>query len=171
MLLLAGVVVYFWEEVQDLGSYGYLGAFFVCILGGATIIVPIPHVPVICALGGVMPIPALVGLAAGLGEPIGELTGYLAGFGGRGVLQGKNRELQNRLVGWVEGRGPVLTVFLSAMFPNPLFDLVGAAAGALRLSLWKFLLACWAGKTIKGLAIAYAGAWGLGSVLRWLSGF
>ncbi len=170
MLLLAAVVVYFWERVQDLGSYGYAGAFFISILGGATIIVPIPHVPVIFALGGVMPYPALVGVVAGLGESIGELTGYMAGFSGRRAFLNKRQEIYNRLVRWMKGRG-LLVVMVAAMLPNPFFDLVGATAGALRLSLWKFLLACWAGKTIKGMAVAYAGAWGLGFVIRWLSGF
>jgi membrane protein YqaA with SNARE-associated domain len=170
MLLLAAVVVYFWENVQSLGSYGYIGAFIISILGGGTIFVPIPHVAVIFALGGVMPHPALVGAAAGLGESIGELTGYLAGFGGRRALRGRSQRLYSRLVRWMKVRGPLVTM-IAAMFPNPMFDLVGATAGALRLSLWKFLLACWAGKTVKGMAVAYAGAWGLGFVIRWLSGF
>ena len=170
MILLAAVVIYFWERVQSLGSYGYIGAFLISILGGGIIFVPIPHVPVIFALGGVMPHPALVGVAAGLGESIGELTGYLVGFGGRRAFQGKSQRLYSRLVRWMKARGPLVTM-VAAMFPDPIFDLVGATAGALRLSLWKFLLACWAGKTVKGMAVAYAGAWGLGFVIRWLSGF
>jgi hypothetical protein len=41
-LLMAAAVVYYWQWVHGLGAYGYVGAFFISILGGATIIVPVP---------------------------------------------------------------------------------------------------------------------------------
>lgn len=49
-------------------------------------------------------------------------------------------------------------VFGFSAIPSPFLDIVGIAAGALRIRLWKFLAACWLGKTIKTLAIAWAGA-------------
>ena len=37
-------------------------------------------------------------------------------------------------------------------------DLAGIAAGSLRYPLWRFLLFCWMGKTIKSILIAWAGS-------------
>jgi membrane protein DedA with SNARE-associated domain len=39
-----------------------------------------------------------------------------------------------------------------------LFDLAGIAAGVLHYPVWRFLLICFIGKSIKGLALALAGA-------------
>lgn len=167
VLSLAAVIVLSWDRVEGLGSYGYLGAFVIEGLGSATIIVPVPALAVVFSLGGVLK-PWLVGLAAGLGSPLGELTGYLAGYSGRVALESSSkRAAYARIEDWVRGRGSII-VFLSAMVPNPLFDLVGIAAGVLRFPLWKFLLVCWAGKTIKNLGVAYAGFWGLRPILNWL---
>jgi uncharacterized membrane protein YdjX (TVP38/TMEM64 family) len=49
-------------------------------------------------------------------------------------------------------------VLLLAFLPNPLFDLTGIAAGALKMPLRAFLLWCWIGKTSKMLLVALAGA-------------
>ena len=48
------------------------------------------------------------------------------------------------------------------------FDLAGIAAGVLRFPFWKFLLACWLGRTILYIGIALAGAWGWEVVLRYI---
>ena len=170
IVLLAVAIVVFWETVRSLEGYGYVGAFLISILGGATVIVPVPSLPVVFALGGVMKYPALVGVAAGLGEPLGEITGYMAGWGGRAALIKRNEAIYSRLEGWMRRRGGVALAALAAL-PNPFFDLAGAAAGALRFPLWKFLLYCWMGKTVKGLWIAFAGYWGLGAILKWLGAF
>lgn len=62
-------------------------------------------------------------------------------------------------------------VFLFSAIPSPVLDIVGVAAGALRLDLWKFLVVCWLGKTIKTLAVAWGGAGALpvmgDLVLQW----
>jgi len=46
--------------------------------------------------------------------------------------------------------------------------LAGAAAGALRYPIWKFLLVCFLGKTPKSILVAFAGAWALEGVLQFL---
>ncbi|PIZ25416.1 MAG: DedA family protein, partial [Chloroflexi bacterium CG_4_10_14_0_8_um_filter_57_5] len=35
-----------------------------------------------------------------------------------------------------------LVIAALAFIPNPLFDLAGMASGALKIPLWKFLIAC-----------------------------
>jgi len=157
----------FREEVAGFSQYGYLGAFLISVASAATVIVYIPGVPVVFALGGMLPNPLFVGLAAGLGEAIGEFTGYLAVRGGHAFLRERHATTYARIEKWMKARGG-LTLFLSSMVFNPIFDLIGAAAGALRFPAWKFFLLCWTGKTIKCTAVALLGWWGLGSVLRWL---
>jgi uncharacterized membrane protein YdjX (TVP38/TMEM64 family) len=49
-------------------------------------------------------------------------------------------------------------IFVLALIPNPVFDIAGAAAGAMRMPLRQFLFWTWAGKTLKMLAFAVAGA-------------
>ncbi|MEK7847884.1 MAG: VTT domain-containing protein [Chloroflexota bacterium] len=167
VLLLAAAIIYFWEQVEHLETYGYAGAFVISLLGSATIVVPVPALAVVFTLGGVLKHPWLLGLVVGVAEPLGELTGYMAGVAGRTALENNQGRAFRWLQEWMRRRGG-LVIFGMAAFPNPLFDLVGAIAGSFRYPLWRFLLLCWAGKTVKGLLVAMAGAWGLKSVLRWL---
>jgi uncharacterized membrane protein YdjX (TVP38/TMEM64 family) len=151
------------DRLEDLQGLGYLGVFVIAVLGNATVILPVPGIAVVFAGGGVLN-PLLVGLIAGVGEPLGELTGYLAGYGGSAVAE--NRELYERIRRWMERRGFMTLLVLSAI-PNPLFDLAGMAAGMLRYPVFKFLLACWIGKTFKALVIAYLGSF-LRGMITWL---
>ena len=106
----------------------------------------------------------LVGLVAGIGEALGETTGYLAGFGGRAVIE--NRQLYTRMQYWMEHHG-MLTIFVLSVIPNPFIDLAGMTAGALKYGFHKFLMAAWSGKTIKTLFVAWAGTQSI-SWLSWL---
>jgi membrane protein DedA with SNARE-associated domain len=94
-------------------------------------------------------------LVAGAGAALGELSGYLVGFGGQVVLERKNKYPQ--IEGWVKRYGQWAILVLS-FIPNPLFDLAGMTAGVLKMPLWKFLLFCWIGSTAKMLVFAYGGA-------------
>ncbi|MFC1870034.1 DedA family protein [Chloroflexota bacterium] len=169
-IAMAVSVVYFWDFVQALEGYGYAGAFFVSILGGATIIIPVPMLAVVFALGGVLT-PYWVGVAAGLGETIGALTIYMTGYGGgTAILNSNHGKLQSayiRLMGLMERRGSWTLFFLSAML-NPFFYPAALTAGALRFGVRRYFLLCWGGKTIKGLTVAYAGYYGLRGLLRML---
>lgn len=155
------------ERLTELKNYVYLGAFLISVLGNATIILPGAVLGILTAIGVALyqdtgPIgPIIVGLAGGGGAAIGELTGYLAGFSGRGII-GKVK-IYDRLVAWVGKWGAVAIFFFSLM---PLvFDLAGIVAGALRVPLWKFLLACWLGRTILYLGIILGASWGLKTAL------
>jgi membrane protein YqaA with SNARE-associated domain len=118
--------------------------------------------------------PFFVGLAAGIGEAIGEFTGYLAGRSGYAVFiksryvdAGKSKGIYPRLQRWVKTRGS-LALFLSSAVFNPFFSIIGATAGVLRFPLWKFFLVVWAGKTVKWTVVAILGRWLLVYILRWL---
>jgi len=155
----------FRDQVQELDSLGYLGAFIANLASSATIIVPVPGIAVVFILGDIWN-PLFIGLVSGAGSALGELTGYAAGYSGRSLFQGN--KLYPKITGWVEKRGAVL-IFIFALIPNPLFDLVGIAAGALRYPVWKFLFFCLLGKTPRCILIAYAGRWGLEWVRSWFA--
>ncbi len=153
-----------WRLLGDVRSYGYLGVFIATFLGSASIVLPLPGAAAVFT-GGWLLNPLLVGLVAGIGEALGELTGYVVGYEGRAALD--SNRLYQRLRGWMAGRGAIV-IFIASAVPNPFFDVIGVAAGALSMPIWQFFLASWAGKTIKSLYFAYAGAWGIDFILRLL---
>jgi uncharacterized membrane protein YdjX (TVP38/TMEM64 family) len=162
----AALLVVFREHITDFRQYGYLGAFLISLVASATVILFIPSVPVIFTLGGILN-PFFIGLAAGLGEGIGEFTGYLAGRSGRAFFKGRPTVIHPRLQRWIKGRG-FLTIFISSSIFNPFASVVGATAGASRFPAWKFFLAVWAGKTLKWTLVAILGQGILVYILRWL---
>ncbi len=155
----------FRDKLPELEGYGYLGAFLISLVINATVVLPVGNFFIISTLGALLPSATLVGLAGGIGAAIGETTGYMAGYSGRGVLE-KSR-LYLRLVKWVRKWG-IMTIFIFSLVPF-FFDLAGIAAGALRFPFWKFLLVCWLGRTILYIGIALAGAWGYNLFLPNLS--
>ncbi len=157
VLAVSGLIFLLRERFAELAALGYGGILVVSLLSSATIILPAPSLALVFAMGSALP-PLLVGLAAGIGEALGELTGYAAGFGGRAVIE--EQKTYERMKDWMERRGGI-TIFVLSVIPNPLFDLAGIAAGTLRYPLWRFFVFCWAGKTIKTTAVAFAGAWSL----------
>jgi membrane protein DedA with SNARE-associated domain len=168
---IAVAAVIFRHELQDFRSFGYLGAFVISLMASSIIIVYVPGVPVVFALGGAMGPslwnPLFVGLAAGLGEGIGELTGYLIGRGRHNAIKYKNNKYYLKAERWMRKRG-FLTIFAASSVINPVFDFFGISAGLMGYPSRRFFLACWAGKTVKNIAIAYIGWAGLSYILGWL---
>ena len=157
VLAVIGISVYVFsirEHVDEFAAYGYPGIFLIALLANATVFLPAPGVAIVFAMGSVFH-PLGVALAAGAGGALGELSGYLAGFGGQAVVE--NTAAYARVQPWVQKWGGWAVLVLAAI-PNPFFDLAGIAAGTLKMPVWKFLLFCWVGQTIKMAAFAYAGA-------------
>jgi len=154
----------FRDKIVELKGFGYAGAFLVSLVSNATIVLPAPGILIIMALGASLS-PVLVGLAAGVGAAIGEMSCYLAGVSGRGLIE--NSRLYDRLEGWLNKWG-FLAVFVFAATPLP-FDILGIAAGILRYPLWKFFFACCLGKIVISIVAAYAGFYGWQFVLPYLS--
>ena len=173
LLLIIGIVigVFFfyrsypeWFEAETLKRWGYLGVFFISVLLNATIVLPAGNFLVLATMGAVLPSAILVGLVGGLGAAVGELTGYAAGYSGQAIVS--RQRVYTRLKGWVQRWG-MLTVFILSVVPF-VFDLAGIAAGVIRFPLWKFFIACWLGRTILYLVIAWGGAMGWEALLNFL---
>lgn len=151
------------NRFADLEGFGYLGAFLISLILNATVILPAGSFLIVSALGATLALPVVVGLVAGTGAAIGELTGYIAGYNGQRVFP--KGQMYLRVEGWVQRWG-VLAIFFLSLAPL-VFDLAGLAAGALRVSLWKFLLACWLGRIVFYVAVAVLGAPWWEALLRW----
>jgi membrane protein YqaA with SNARE-associated domain len=164
VFILCSLIFVFRNAIGGLEAYGYLGAFLIPMFCCATIIVPVPGLVIVFTLGAVLD-PFLVGLVSGVGGTIGEMSGYLLGYSGRAAIE--NVSLYQRVEHSMQRWG-ALPLFILALIPNPLFDVAGAVAGALRFPLWKFLLYSGAGRIIKHTFVAFAGAWGMESILRFL---
>jgi membrane protein YqaA with SNARE-associated domain len=147
----------FRDRLQELDRYGYAAVFVVGLVSNATLILPVPGLAASSVLGSVFN-PWIVGLAAGIGQALGELTGYMAGYSGQTWVNDHPR--YDRLVGWMQHHG-AWTIFVLALLPNPLFDVAGLIAGVLRLPIWKFMLSVAVGKVIKNIAFAVAGYYGI----------
>jgi len=164
LILVIGITVFVYsirDRAEELAVFGYPGIFLIALLTNATVFLPAPGVAIVFAMGAVFN-PLFVGIAAGAGGALGELSGYLAGFSGQAVVE--NSKLYARLSGWVEKHG-FLAILILAAIPNPTFDIAGVAAGILKLPIHKFLLAAWIGVTFKMILFAYAGAYSLTWVL------
>ncbi len=173
---LAVLVVVYWQSFQEMAGYSYLGLFFISIIGGATVIIPVPSLAVQFTMGAVLH-PAIVGAVAGLGTGIGGTLIYLFGRSGRRLFTKTEFFSQKsdnffvrwttHIIGWAKRRGS-LAVFLMSAVLNPVFFPIALAIGASRFKMWRFFTMCWAGNTVKGMIIAYLGYFGLGSLLRFL---
>lgn len=164
LLAVIGISVYIFtirDQAEKFAAYGYPGIFLISILANATVLLPAPGVAVVFAMGGVFN-PLIVGVVAGAGAAIGELSGYAAGFSGQVVVE--RTKVYDRIESWMQHYGTP-TIFVLAAIPNPFFDLAGIAAGALKMPFHKFMLACLLGKIVKMWIFAYAGAYSI----TWLS--
>lgn len=141
---------------------GYVGVFLMGVIGSASPIWPLPGSWAAFVAAGLGLNPFLIALAAGVGEPIGELSGYTAGYGGQIMINRWKR--YDQIMNWMRRHGGP-TIFIISAIPNFFIKLATIAAGSLRYPLWRFFIYCWAGKTVKSLGFALAGA-GLSGWIR-----
>ena len=126
LLAVIAITVYIYnvrDHVKDFEQFGYAGVFLIALMANATVLLPAPGVAIIYAMGAVFN-PLWVGLAAGTGGAIGELSGFLAGFSGQAVVE--RTDIYHRFKPWVDKYGGWAILVLSAI-PNPFFDLAGMA--------------------------------------------
>jgi len=158
------VFFYFSADISQLKTYGYAGLFVINLVGAASIMMPSPAAASVFGGGALLQdflgVPAFiwVGMIAGLGEAVGEFSGYAAGYGGRIMVE--KRTEYKRIHRWMDSHG-MITMFLMSTVPNPLFDIAGLAAGAVQMPMKRFFVAVLAGKVIKDTWMAAVGAGGV----------
>ncbi|MBS3068981.1 VTT domain-containing protein [Candidatus Micrarchaeota archaeon] len=141
------------KNVEALRAWGYVGVFFIALISSATMFLPAPGFAIIFGMSAFLN-PLGVGVLAGIGSSFGELTSYLVGYSGSGKIKRTKIYAQHKIALQKYG---MPAIFVLSALPNPVLDLAGIAAGAMRMPVWKFLLATMAGKILKYLAIAYTG--------------
>lgn len=166
LLAVIGITLYIYsirERVDEFAAFGYPGIFLIALLANATILLPAPGAAIVYAMGAIFN-PIGVGIAAGTGGAIGELSGYLAGFSGQAVIE--RTDIYEKTKPWIDRYGGWAILVLSAI-PNPFFDAAGIAAGIAKMPMRTFLFFVWIGQLIKMTMFAYAGRYSL----EWLAQF
>ena len=155
------------EWVRSFGRWGYLSVFAISLLSSATVLIPAPGLAVVFAMGGALD-PVTLGIVAGIGSGLGELSGYVAGASGRGLIL-HNKSFNSHLH-WFTTRYTYPALFVLAALPMPVFDLAGVIAGAMKMRISHFLTVVISGKIVKHILVAMigAGSWG---VFRHMMGF
>lgn len=138
------VAFFFREFIENYALTGYFGVFVSCIVSTATILLPAPSIFVVIQYAQFLN-PVLVLTIGGLGTSLGELLGYVLGRSSNNLLQINTGK---RLFKWFKKK-PELMVFLFALIPAPVFDIVGIMAGMIKMNPIRFWIPCFLGKVLK----------------------
>ena len=168
-------LIYHRESVARLEHHGYVGLFLISMLAGSPVPVPTPSMVLTFTLGSLLN-PIFVGLAAGMGNTIGNALVYYTGRGGLKAFTDFDkpdsrlgRLLGSRSVSKIlnsNNWGEMAIIFLLYIYPIPIATPMVLAMGAERYNFTKFLVVCWLGKVAQGMLFAYLGHFGLRSLLH-----
>jgi len=162
-------------DEQSLEGLGYVGVFVANLASTVTVFIPVPG---LTALGQVLILdqgevlnPVLVGIAGGCGMALGEITAYVAGVYGGQMAAGHTlpgprwtARLVERAISIIDrlmDRYGMLTLFVLSVIPNPVFEIAGITAGAVRMPFGRFMGAVFVGKVLRGMILAFLGAYSI----------
>jgi len=171
-LILLILPEWFHLDEENLKGLGYVGVFVANLASTVTVFIPVPG---LTALGQILILdqgktlnPLLVGFAGGSGMALGEITAYIAGIYGGQMAAGHTlpgprwtARLVERAISVIDrlmDRYGMLTLFVLAVIPNPVFEIAGITAGAVRMPFGRFMGSVFAGKVIRGIILAFLGA-------------
>lgn len=146
----------FRESMDNLGDWGYLGAFLVNGLSNATIVLPAPGTFIIALMAEQFD-PLLIGIAAGVGGTLGGMTSYVAGA--INTTEGEGRFA--RSMRWVMNRAGIPVLFFFSAIPLLPGDVASIVAGSVRYPIKMYLFVTGLGNVLKMSIIAYVGIEGL----------
>lgn len=145
IIALSVVIFLMRDKIGNVSDVGYLGLFLLCFLANSTVLLPAPSLMIAASCSLIMN-PFWVSLSAALGSTLGEFVGYVFGTITKD-LSPKFQRLLDKLTNKV--RNQTVLVFILALLPLPLFDIVGIYSGGTKMNLIKFSVACFIGKFIK----------------------
>ena len=137
--------LFFRDEVRNMAGLGYMGLMAACFLTNATIFLPASGIAFTVSAATVLN-PYICCVCGGLGTAFGELISYSCGRVGKKLVE--DNKLYRKMQGYISKRG-FLTVLIFAFLPFPIFDFVGVAAGAGKMNVAKYTVACIIGKVLK----------------------
>lgn len=135
------------DYVLSFNHMGYVGGLLINTVASATVLLPMHGTAVTLALAPMLN-PLGLAIASGIGCALGEIAGYLVGFSIYALIGSRYRPQFAQIHATGRRFGP-LVVFLAAVAPTPLFDIIGILAGLARVSLWLFLIVTSIGKSLK----------------------
>jgi membrane protein YqaA with SNARE-associated domain len=166
-----------WFQLK-LGLWGiFIGVFLISIFGNFTVIFPIPYTLALVTIATDPTIQVwhviVMGVFAGAGASIGEVTAWFLGRASRNVIEDGMEKQVSRAQKWIDkGLAPFI-IFIFAATPLP-DDAILIFIGLLGYALWKTVLWCFLGKivltTATGLAAKYLGDTAFGEKILWLFG-
>jgi len=158
-----------------IAQYGLLGVFISTMLMNASILLWLPADLIVFSAGALSNHtlffnPLTIGIVAGIGSAIGELTAWAVGWETEDiVLKKRHGKTYHMVKNFFNHYGFAGIVFF-ALTPLPL-DVMGLFAGAVHYSPVKYFSATLIGKIPRCLILTYAGNMGLTIVLnifRWM---
>jgi membrane protein YqaA with SNARE-associated domain len=143
-------------SLKEYAPLAYLIVLVVSFLSASTILIPAPATGIVATAAAEWN-PVIVAVVASIGASLGEMTSYYAGYFGRVIFKPEKLKGYRRASSWM-GKYGMWAVLFFATIPIVLFDVVGLVAGGLKMTAWKFWLACWCGRLPRSFLEAYAGA-------------
>ena len=145
-VMMSAPYILYKEQIQQMALIGYLSVVIACAISNVSILLPSSSTLIVVAAASSLN-PILCVLAGGLGTALGEQSSYICGrIGRKGFDDNGNRE--KKVLKWMK-KHDSLTVFVFAFLPLPIFDIVGIAAGVLRMNWIKYMISAVLGKTMK----------------------
>jgi membrane protein YqaA with SNARE-associated domain len=144
---LADTIFWFYDSFGPVGIY--IGVFIISIFGNLTIIFPVPYIIALIVISAVIGYPGvnpiLLGIIAGFGASIGEVSAWLIGRSSQNIM--KDNENIKRMKGYVEKGWAPLLIFIFAATPLP-DDAFLIVLGIASYSIIKTLVYCFIGKFV-----------------------
>ena len=135
------------DKIKDVSNISYLGLFLLCFLANSTVLLPAPSLMIAASCALIMN-PILVAITAAMGSTLGEFVGYIFGTVAKD-LSPRFQRILDKFTSKIHNE--TLLVFIFAVLPLPLFDVVGIYSGGTKMNLIKFFAVCYIGKLIKML--------------------
>jgi len=181
--LCVAAIIYKDEIMVTAAGFGYslVGMVIVSFLAGSILsftAVPIPYwilvftLPTALATTWGILAPVAVGFTSALGATLGHMPTFMIGYGGRSLSNKLSTRFSNnwygrwynKIIKWSEKHGWIAVFLTSAIF-NPIHLPLTVAFGTLRYPPYKFFLYSFLGNSVKSLFLAFAGYYGLTSLL------
>ena len=142
--------------------HGYWGAFFISLVGAASLFIVIPYVGFVFLLATAGLNIWWLSLLAGLGAALGEIISYLVGYAGGRLTDKHHGEKYEKIHRWIRGhpRLTPLIIFVFGLTPLP-DDLIFIPLGLVRYHFLKAFIPGFLGKATMLLLTLYFGQAGL----------
>lgn len=180
-IILSILGIYYRSEllnISGLVGYSIIGMLVISFAAGSLLsftAVPVPYwffvftLPTILAPKWGISAPVLVALISALGATLGHMPTFFLGYGGSSfaekVFSRIDSRFHARALAWARKHGAWASFLISAVF-NPIHLPMTVAMGMIRYSPLKFFLFSFLGNTLKGLILAFAGYYGINSILH-----